>query len=235
MLTLVATFMAFVAISRYGLAIAIPSGLGVALSIAGNNSGGLVGVAISASLLPPAVNTGLCWGLASAADNRSDSSELAQLGSFSLLLTLLNISMIIVVAGAAFKWKEIREYDSRDRTVAVVNLIKESGLERKLRDLHRLNKNLQESHVGDDASDGTMPRSRPSMTTAPQRRPTIFTDGGPDGFVANMFETRVAVHVEMTLNVPSDDVFDSWGMSWNHESQNPVVMVGDLSVSFPRV
>lgn len=39
-----------------GLLVAIPSGAGVALSILGGNAGSLVGVAISASLLPPAVN-----------------------------------------------------------------------------------------------------------------------------------------------------------------------------------
>ncbi len=39
-----------------GVLIAVPSGAGVALSVLGSNSGSLVGVAISASLLPPAVN-----------------------------------------------------------------------------------------------------------------------------------------------------------------------------------
>ena len=39
-----------------GIAIALPSGAGVALSVVGGNAGSLVGVAISASLLPPAVN-----------------------------------------------------------------------------------------------------------------------------------------------------------------------------------
>ncbi|KNC70436.1 hypothetical protein SARC_17038, partial [Sphaeroforma arctica JP610] len=43
------------------LGIAIPSGAGVALSILGNNTPSLVGVAISASLLPPAVNAGLLY------------------------------------------------------------------------------------------------------------------------------------------------------------------------------
>ena len=42
-----------------GILVAIPSGIGVALSILGNNTSSLVGVAISASLLPPAVNTGI--------------------------------------------------------------------------------------------------------------------------------------------------------------------------------
>lgn len=41
-----------------GIAIAIPSGAGAALSVMGNNTSSLVGVAISASLLPPAVNAG---------------------------------------------------------------------------------------------------------------------------------------------------------------------------------
>jgi hypothetical protein len=36
----------------------------VALSVLGGNAGSLVGVAISASLLPPAVNAGLFWALA---------------------------------------------------------------------------------------------------------------------------------------------------------------------------
>ena len=39
-----------------GLLVALPSGAGVAFSILGGNVGSLVGVAISASLLPPAVN-----------------------------------------------------------------------------------------------------------------------------------------------------------------------------------
>lgn len=39
-----------------GVLIAVPSGAGVAIGVLGGNAGSLVGVAISASLLPPAVN-----------------------------------------------------------------------------------------------------------------------------------------------------------------------------------
>ena len=46
-----------------GILIAIPSGAGVALSVLGGNAGSLVGVAISASLLPPAVNAGVFWAI----------------------------------------------------------------------------------------------------------------------------------------------------------------------------
>ncbi|KAF6020592.1 hypothetical protein EB796_021116 [Bugula neritina] len=44
-----------------GIIIAFVSGMAVALSVLGDNQGSLVGVAISASLLPPAVNAGLLW------------------------------------------------------------------------------------------------------------------------------------------------------------------------------
>ena len=44
-----------------GVAIAIPSGAGVAISVLEDNTASMVGVAISASLLPPAVNAGLFW------------------------------------------------------------------------------------------------------------------------------------------------------------------------------
>ncbi|KAG8187303.1 hypothetical protein JTE90_011674 [Oedothorax gibbosus] len=46
-----------------GSLIALPSGAGVAMSVLGGNGASLVGVAISASLLPPTVNCGLLWGL----------------------------------------------------------------------------------------------------------------------------------------------------------------------------
>lgn len=41
---------------KLGIAIALPSGAAVAVAILAENGGGLVGVAISASLLPPSVN-----------------------------------------------------------------------------------------------------------------------------------------------------------------------------------
>ncbi|XP_022253639.1 uncharacterized protein LOC106469415 [Limulus polyphemus] len=58
-----------------GLLIALPSGAGVALSVLGGNAGSLVGVAISASLLPPAVNAGILWALAVLKNLRSLSEK----------------------------------------------------------------------------------------------------------------------------------------------------------------
>ncbi|XP_064486468.1 uncharacterized protein LOC135398867 [Ornithodoros turicata] len=43
--------------------VALPSGAGVAMAILGGNSACLVGVAISASLLPPSINCGTLWSL----------------------------------------------------------------------------------------------------------------------------------------------------------------------------
>ncbi|XP_075525722.1 uncharacterized protein LOC142557634 isoform X2 [Dermacentor variabilis] len=46
-----------------GSLVALPSGGGVAMAILGGNSACLVGVAISASLLPPIINSGILWSL----------------------------------------------------------------------------------------------------------------------------------------------------------------------------
>lgn len=104
-----------------GLAIAIPSGGAVALSVTGGNAGGLVGVAISASLLPPAVNAGMCWGIACIS---RQSLRFASIGGYSLLLTLLNILAIIVVAFGVFLLKEVVD-PKNSRTREKVNQLKD--------------------------------------------------------------------------------------------------------------
>ena len=60
-----------------GVFIALPSGAAVAIAVLGENFGSLVGVAISASLLPPAVNT--------------VSHLISLLQKFSLKTTFLNL------------------------------------------------------------------------------------------------------------------------------------------------
>ncbi|EDQ90644.1 uncharacterized protein MONBRDRAFT_31852 [Monosiga brevicollis MX1] len=88
-----------------GLGIAIPSGIGVALSVLGNNTGSLVGVAISASLLPPAVNTGLLFGFGIVAaimgEPERKVSEYFELGGVSFALVLMNILVIFVMGIAS--------------------------------------------------------------------------------------------------------------------------------------
>ncbi|KAG8227135.1 hypothetical protein J437_LFUL001679, partial [Ladona fulva] len=112
-----------------GVLIALPSGVGVAISVLGGNAGSLVGVAISASLLPPAVNAGLLWALAvikagSSVEevpkdvviifSESRVVEYATLGAVSLCLTLLNIASIFVVAVLVLKIKEVAPQFNRD-------------------------------------------------------------------------------------------------------------------------
>jgi len=82
-----------------GLAIAIPSGMGVCLSLLDGNTSSLVGVAISASLLPPAVNSGICLVYTillqiGAVDNDVESVDAAmmfEIGIISFALTAMNI------------------------------------------------------------------------------------------------------------------------------------------------
>lgn len=102
-----------------GIFIAIPSGAAVAISILGENIGSLVGVAISASLLPPAVNSGVLWALATMFmfHQQDDTKynvvihtkfwsehqavELFVLGSLSMALTISNV-ICVYAAGTLF-------------------------------------------------------------------------------------------------------------------------------------
>mmetsp|Transcript_9291 Transcript_9291/g.13760 ORF Transcript_9291/g.13760 Transcript_9291/m.13760 type:complete len:379 (+) Transcript_9291:23-1159(+) len=83
----------------YGLAIAIPSGIGVALSVVGNVVNSLVGVAISAALLPPIVNSGmnLTFGLIAPLwfENYEKRNIHLRISGISMLLFLLNVVVIL--------------------------------------------------------------------------------------------------------------------------------------------
>jgi uncharacterized hydrophobic protein (TIGR00271 family) len=114
-----------------GLPIAFFSGLGVAVSLLDDQTSSLVGVAISASLLPPAVNAGILWvaygfyknemlakvaAIGEGAPEASDSStdfalkkkEFWEGGAISLLLTVANIVIIIASSMLMFRMKEVR-------------------------------------------------------------------------------------------------------------------------------
>ncbi|XP_046866415.1 uncharacterized protein LOC6642167 isoform X2 [Drosophila willistoni] len=108
-----------------GIFTAIPSGAAAAIGILGGNIGSLVGVAISASLLPPAVNSGLLWAVAciykyfenddnlyrdvikSRTYSDNQAKELAILGSISMCLTLSNVLCVYVMGILVLKVKEI--------------------------------------------------------------------------------------------------------------------------------
>jgi Domain of unknown function (DUF389) len=116
-----------------GVLIALPSGAAVAIAILGENTGSLVGTAISASLLPPAVNAGLLWALAciytlfekdstrynsvikSNIYSDHQSIELLVFGSISMLLTITNVICIYTMGVLFLKIKEVAPVVSDNR------------------------------------------------------------------------------------------------------------------------
>ncbi|XP_055546990.1 uncharacterized protein LOC129731198 [Wyeomyia smithii] len=116
-----------------GVAIALPSGAAVAIAILGENIGSLVGVAISASLLPPAVNAGVLWALSvlclvlgSTSERYSavvktniysdnQTIELFTLGCMSMCLTLLNVVCIYLMGVIFLKIKEVAPIVPQDQ------------------------------------------------------------------------------------------------------------------------
>jgi uncharacterized membrane protein len=80
----------------------------VLLSILGGNTSSLVGVAISASLLPPAVNDVYAIFLAvGVVENEKSASDYAIHGSISFALTAVNIICIWVSGIIMFEIKEV--------------------------------------------------------------------------------------------------------------------------------
>jgi len=90
-----------------GIPIAFASGLGVAVSVLDEQTASLVGVAISASLLPPAINAGMLWTTYFFNDAEANAEHrFGREGFISLGLTLINILMIIVASMLMFRIKE---------------------------------------------------------------------------------------------------------------------------------
>lgn len=94
--------------------------MATALSTLGKNSSGLVGVAISLSLLPPAVNAGLCWMFALLENTRlvdkepDDLTNYWRVGSTSFGLTLINIVCIWLAGVFTFWLKEVAPVEHKN-------------------------------------------------------------------------------------------------------------------------
>ncbi|KAK3921056.1 hypothetical protein KUF71_010271 [Frankliniella fusca] len=111
------------------IVIAVLSGAGIAIALLRDNTGSLVGVAISASLMPPAVNAGLLWAMAfvffmtdhlssddedieavpmyTAYYSPSPYIEMAVMGGISLCITFINIVFIYITGIIMLKVKEV--------------------------------------------------------------------------------------------------------------------------------
>lgn len=116
-----------------GLCTALASGAAAAIGVLGGNTGSLVGVAISASLLPPAVNAGLLWAialctqllhveprlLASLARHHVYSQqlhvELFVCATVSMALTLLNVVCVWLMGVVVLRIKEVAPAVQRDQ------------------------------------------------------------------------------------------------------------------------
>jgi len=182
----------------YGLAagffVAIPSGVATALSTLGKNSSGMVGVAISLSLLPPAVNAAMCWTyelmLLSPKYNRNagDDTDYWTLGGISFALTVVNIICIWLAGTFTFKlkevapihdknafWKEdIQEYRNNKKKDPNLNVINE-GIQAALE--------LRNSvAIKDDLYKGTDKLGIGEARAAEQRRRGLANDALEDAF-----------------------------------------------------
>ena len=103
-----------------GVLIAIPSGIATALSTLGKNSSGMVGVAISLSLLPPAVNAAMCWTYElmlmsnKYSRNEGDTTNYWEVGAISFALTMINIVCIWLSGVFTFWLKEVAPIDQKN-------------------------------------------------------------------------------------------------------------------------
>lgn len=127
-----------------GVLVALPSGMATALSTLGKNSSGLVGVAISLSLLPPAVNAGLCWMFALLEGTRlvdrepDDDTNYWRIGSTSFGLTLVNIVCIWMAGVFTFWLKEVAPVEHKNafwsRDLKIARQKKNEGGAGKIKD-----------------------------------------------------------------------------------------------------
>ena len=92
-----------------GIVVAAASGAGVALAVTRGEIGSLVGVAIAASLMPPAVNTGmnLSYALIGPLIFGASPALFFSLAVISFILVVINILAINFVAILIFKLKEV--------------------------------------------------------------------------------------------------------------------------------
>ena len=98
----------------WGAGIAAPSGVGVALGVSSDQVSALIGVAISAALLPPITNSGLC--LASALVFHLDPDypdtivmKWFRIGYKSFLLFVLNWVLIFIFGYLTFRAKKLHQ------------------------------------------------------------------------------------------------------------------------------
>jgi len=110
----------------WGAGIAAPSGVGVALGVSSDQVAALIGVAISAALLPPITNAGVCLSsaLVYEIDPRYSDQIVAKwfkVGYISFLLFFLNWLLIFVFGIATFRIKNLHHSANEQVKMARLN------------------------------------------------------------------------------------------------------------------
>jgi len=104
----------------WGLMIGCPSGIGVALSLTSSSVSTLIGVAISASLLPPAVNAGLSFNYAifgPLVHSSVSRADMLIVAGCSFSLSMVNIMCINIFSMLWFKLKKIAPLTNVDTDI----------------------------------------------------------------------------------------------------------------------
>ena len=95
-----------------GIALAIPSGIGVGLATTGGGISALVGCAISAALLPPVTNSGMYVGYSivqcTPIGGTQSCSHSLRVAGYSSLIFAVNVFFIYIMALVVFKLKKVR-------------------------------------------------------------------------------------------------------------------------------
>ncbi|MHA1973953.1 MAG: TIGR00341 family protein [Candidatus Hodarchaeales archaeon] len=139
--------------SPLDVGIAIFSGAAVAVSVTKGDMSSLVGVAISAALMPPAVNVGMMITMGIV----GGSPIAVLIGVNSFLLLTMNIILIAIAAYVMFKIKKVTVIADKSAEWKAVTKFKSSG---KI--------DLYHSQTTDEASTGTTP----AATFTPAETPT---------------------------------------------------------------
>jgi hypothetical protein len=140
-----------------GLIIAIFSGFGVAVSFLSENGNSLVGVAISASLLPPAVNFGICIARAmvSSEDDEVGQLKFFEMGCCSFLLTILNIVCIYFSAYTMFVWKHTIHYNGKSSFYSAMAKYKNDAVDQE-RQEYKVAKKLKVAKSTKEGLEGSL-------------------------------------------------------------------------------
>lgn len=177
-----------------GIAIALPSGMGVCLSILGGNTSSLVGVAISASLLPPAVNAGICLIYALllqlGAVEDADAGRFAIIGAISFALTVVNILCIWFAGLIMFQIKQVAPAEQKNafwsRDLQVARELNQSNEKPPPIDVTILRQGVQYWE---------QQRNRPGTDPDVRFRPGKASRNGADGTtLAAAFATNAKTH-----------------------------------------